>query len=174
VAVAVLAPLLGVLALAGSLSDARQAIGTTEFDGVPERVDRIDALVTGRDPLVLVGPGYTAWGMVGPALALRQDRAVAMLRSAQDAGGQRVATLDDPGFSRWLGGVARRRPVYLVTANVSPFNIATNAGDLRPVPAGTVSLPITQIDHRVGGPPTSHATQTDLIAVYRLVPGSGR
>lgn len=173
-AVAVLAALLTVGALAGSLSDARQAITTVEFDGVPERVEQIDALITGDDPLVLMGPGYTAWGVLGPALELRQDRDVVMLRAAGDDDAQRVATLDDPVFSRWLGGVARRRAVYLVTANVPPFGIASNAADVRPQSVGSVNLPITQIDQRVGGPPTGHRTQTDLIAVYRLAPGGGR
>jgi hypothetical protein len=166
--------LLAAATIAGSLSDARQAIGTTEFDGVPERVERIDALLRGDDPLVLMGPGYTSWGMLGPALALRQDRDVVMLAQARVTADPRVATLDDPAFSRWLGAVARRRPVYLVTANVPPFGIASDARDVRPESVGTVALPITQIDHRVGGPPTSHATQTDQIAVYRLAPGAAR
>lgn len=173
-AVAVLAPLLAALALAGSLSDARQALTVTEFDGVPQQVDRIDALITGEDPLVLMGPGYAAWGVLGPALELRQGRDVVMLRAARDDGAQRTATLDDPRFSRWLGAVARRRPVYLVTANVPPFGIASNAADVRPETVGSLPLAITQIDQRVGGPPTSHATQTDQIAVYRLAPGTGR
>lgn len=174
VGVAVLAPSLAVLALAGSLSDARQALTVTEFDGVPAQVDRIDGLITGEDPLVLMGPGYAAWGVLGPSLAVRQGRDVVMLRAARDEGAQRVATLDDPRFSRWLGTVARRRPVYLVTANVPPFGIASNATDVRPETVGSLPLAITQIDQRVGGPPTGHATRTDQIAVYRLAPGTGR
>lgn len=170
----VAAPLLVLVGVAGSLSDARQALTVTEFDGVPQRIEQIDALLTGEDPLVLMGPGYTAWGMVGPALALRQDRQTLMLSSAQDPSKQRTATLDDPDFSRWLGRVARRRPVYLVTANLPPIGIASNADDVRPVSVGSVSLPITQIDHRVGGPPTGHSTTTDLIGVFRLEPGVGR
>jgi hypothetical protein len=171
---AVVAPLLVLATVAGSLSDARQALAVTEFDGVPQRVERIDALLGGPDPLVLMGPGYTAWGMLGPALALRQDRQVLMLSSARDPAGQRTATLDDPAFSRWIGRVARRRPVYLVTANVAPLGIAADERDVRPVSVGTVPLPVLQIDHRVGGPPTGHSTTTDLIGVYRLQPGTGR
>ncbi|WP_026911955.1 hypothetical protein [Patulibacter minatonensis] len=173
-AAAVAAPLVAVLALGLSLSDARQAVTTTEFDGVPARVQRIDALLRGRDPLVIMGPGYTAWGMLGPALALRQDRQVLMLATARRAGQERVATLDDPRLSRWLGRVARRRPVYLVTSNVPQFGIASDPKDVLPVSVGTVELPITQIDHRVGGAPRSHDTTTDLITVSRLQPGSGR
>jgi hypothetical protein len=161
-------------ALAGSLSDARPALSTTEFDGVPERVDRIDALITGRDPLVVMGPGYTSWGMLGPALLLRQDRDVVMLGSARDRGRERVATLDDPELSAWLHRVALRRPVYLVTANVPAFSVATNPADVVPRTVGTVGLPVTQIDHRVGGPPTRAETTTDLVAVVRLEPGAGR
>lgn len=173
-ALAVATPILAVTALALSLSDARQAIGTTEFDGVPARVAEIDGLLQGDDPLVVVGPGYTSWGIVGPALRLRQDRDVVMLRSARDGADDRTATLDDPRLSRWLSDVARRRPVYLVTANVAPFRIATNAAELRPETVGQVSLPITQIEQRVGGPPRRHDTTTDLVAVSRLQPGTGR
>ncbi|MEV4422622.1 hypothetical protein AB0L40_21990, partial [Patulibacter sp. NPDC049589] len=168
-----LAGVLTVATLAVSLGDAKQAVTVTEFDGVPERVQDVDALITGRDPLVIMGPGYTSWAMLGPALALRQDRQVLMLSAARDATHQTVATLDDPRFSRWLGRVVRRRPVYLVTANVPPLATASDTRDVRPVTVGTVSLPITQIDHRVGGAPRTHATTTDLIGVQRLEPGGG-
>lgn len=172
--VAVAAPFLAVAAFALSLWDARQAIFVTEFDGVPARVAEIDDLLEGDDPLVVVGPGSTAWGVVGPALLLRQDRDVVMLRSARDGADDRTATLDDPRLSRWLGGVVRRRPVYLVTANVPPFRIASNPADVGLETVGQVGLPITQIEQRVGGPPRRHDTTTDLVAVYRLAPGTGR
>ena len=171
---AALAPLLAVAALAVSLSDARQAITTTEFDGVPAKVEQVDALLAGDDPLVLTGPGITSWAALGPALALRQDRDVVMLRSAREGTDDRTATLDDPRMAGWLRGVTARRPVYLVVANVPPFRIASDASVVRPEAVGTVTMPITQIEQRVGGAPRSHATRTDLITVYRLRGGTGR
>lgn len=173
-AAAAVASLLAVAALAVSLTDARQAIVTTEFDGVPATVEQVDALIAGDDPLVLTGPGITSWAALGPALALRQDRDVVMLRSAREGADDRTATLDDPRMAGWLRGVAARRPVYLVTANVPPFRVASDASVVRPEAVGTVTMPITQIEQRVGGAPRSHATRTDLITVYRLRAGSGR
>lgn len=161
-------------ALAFSLSGARQALTTTEFDGVPARVEQVDALIDGDDPLVVMGPGITSWAALGPALALRQDRDVVMLRSAREGADDRAATLNDPRMGGWLRRVAGRRPVYLVTANVPPFRVASDATIVQPEAVGTVTLPITQIEQRVGGAPRSHATRTDLITVYRLRAGAGR
>jgi hypothetical protein len=173
-AAAGVAGLLLVAALAGSLSDARQALTVTEFDGVPEQVDGIDALITGRDPLVLAGPAYTSWAVLAPSLALRSERDVVMLGRREVERRPRTALLNAAGLGPWIASVARRRPVYLVTANVPLFGLTYDPRVLAPRLVGSRPLAIRQIEHAVGHPPTTSATRTDLVSVFRLSPAPAR
>lgn len=169
-AVAAIAVLLAVAAAAVGLRDARPAITTTEFDGVPAALDALDRQLTGRDPLILVGPNQRAWASVAPSLAIRSGRAVTMLGNGALERFRDRAMLDDPRLTQWLTTVAARRPIYLLTAGLGLAAIHLDTRRFVAISAGSTDLYVRQVDHRVGGPPRGSDVQADTITVWRIVP----
>ncbi|WP_320670976.1 hypothetical protein [Patulibacter defluvii] len=170
---AALAVLLLLAAAAIGLRDARPAITTTEFDGVPAMLDRLDDQLGGGDPLVLVGPNQRAWATVAPSLAIRSGRAVTMLGNANLLRYRTRALLDDPRLTAWLERVAARRPVLLLTSGIGLASIQLDSRRFTAVLVGGSDFFVREIDHRVGGPPRTSDVQGDTINVWRLSPVAG-
>jgi len=161
-----------VVALGLSMWAARPAVTVTEYDGVPEQVDRIDALIDraagpGGRPLVLVGPDDTAWAALGPALASRGRAVVTTGPGGLTATPPRLE-LGDPTLLRWLHAVARTRPVLVVAAGASIRSLFDGAVDADARLVGRATLSIRHVDRRVGGPPRGEGVDATTLAIVRL------
>ncbi|MGE4428697.1 MAG: hypothetical protein AB7G37_19760, partial [Solirubrobacteraceae bacterium] len=165
-------------ALGLSLWAAGPAITVTEYDGVPEQVDRIDALIDraadpGSSPLILAGPDDTAWTALGPALAARGRAVMTTAPGALAATPPRLE-IADPRLVRWLRAQADRRPVLVLASGASIRRLFDGTIDARATLVDRATLSVRHVDRRVGGPPRGESTDTTTVSVVRLWPHAER